>query len=85
MSKMTETENNEMRIGEVSTESVQGMVDFIYTGTIPANIGNLVGDLLHLADKYGLSCLKMACEKSLMDDLVVENAINTIIYAERWP
>ena len=80
---MTEKETNEMRIEDVSIESVQGMVDFIYTGTVPANIGNQVGDLLHLADKYGLGCLKRACEKILLDDLVVENAINTIIYAER--
>ena len=82
---MTKNENKEMRIEDISPKSVQGMVDFIYTGTVPANIGNQVGDLLHLADKYGLGCLKRACEKSLMDDLVVENAINTIIYAERWP
>ena len=84
MSKMTEEETNEMRIEDVSSEAVKGMVDFIYTGTITANIGSLVGDLLHLADKYGLGCLKRACEKSLLDDLVVENAINTMIYADRW-
>ena len=60
------------------------MVDYIYTGLIPTNIGDMAEDLLHLADKYGLGCLKRACEKSLLDDLAVENAINTMIYADRW-
>ena len=73
-----------MRIEDVSIESVQGMVDFIYTGTVPANIGNLVGDLLHLADKYGLGSLKKICERCLVDELAIENAVNTMIYADRW-
>ena len=43
-----------------------------------------MADLLHLSDKYRLDILKRACEKTLVDDLVVDNAINTIILADRW-
>ena len=80
---MTENEKKEMRIEDASPKAVQGMVDFIYTGTIPANISDMLEELLHLADKYGLNSLKKACEKNLMDDLAVENAISTFMYVDR--
>ena len=73
-----------MRIPDASSTSVEAMVKFMYTGCVPANISDMVADLLHLADKYGLECLKKACEKTLADDLTVENAINTIILTDRW-
>ena len=62
-----------MRIEDASPESVQGMVDFIYTGTIPTNISDMVEDILHLADKY---------ERCLVDGLTVDSAITTIIRAD---
>ena len=60
------------------------MINHIYSGTIPDNISDHVADLLNLSHKYELYSLKKACEKTLVDDLVVENAINTIILADRW-
>ena len=81
---MAELEKGELEIPDATPESVRGMINHIYTGTIPSNISDMVEDMLHLADKYGLAKLKKACEKSLMDDLAVENAVNTLILADRW-
>ena len=81
---MAELEKGELEIPDATPESVRAMIDHIYTGTIPSNISDMVEDVLHLADKYGLDKLKKACEKSLMDDLAVENVVNTLILADRW-
>ena len=81
---MAEMEKGVLEIPDATPESVQGMINFIYTGSIPSNISDMVEDLLHLADKYGLGRLKKACETCLVDDLAVENAVNTMIYADRW-
>ena len=81
---MAEKEKDQLTIPDASPESVEAMVKFMYSGSAPANISDMVADLLHLADKYGLECLKKACEKTLADDLTVENAMNTIILTDRW-
>ena len=43
-----------------------------------------MADMLHLAEKYKVGSLKKACENCLIDDLEVENAVNTIILVDRW-
>ena len=80
---MNEKDKNKLEINDASPEAVKVMLDYMYTGTVPTNISNIVVDLLHLADKYGLGSLKKACERCLMEDLCAENAVNTMIYADR--
>ena len=75
---MNEKDKNKLEINDASPEAVKAMLDYMYTGTVPTNISNIVVELLHLADKYGLGSLKRACERSLLDDLTVENAVNTM-------
>ena len=81
---MNEKEKNRLEITDASPESVKAMLDYMYTGTVPINISNIVVDLLHLSDKYGLGSLKKICERCLVDELAIENAVNTMIYADRW-
>ena len=81
---MLERNENKMEIKDASPEAVGEMINHIYSGVIPANIGDHVAELLHLSDKYRLNSLKRACEKTLVDDLVVDNAINLIFLADRW-
>ena len=80
---MTEARDNKMKIQDVSPEAVKGMVEFMYTGNTPSNIGDMVEDLLHLAEVYKVGSLKRACERRLLDDLAVENAVNTFILVDR--
>ena len=81
---MDEKTKNEVQIDDVSPESVRGLISYTYTGQVPTNISDHVADLLHLGDKYKIDSLKKACEKCLLDDLTVENTVNTFILVDRW-
>jgi len=83
-SKITEVQENRLEIEDASPESVKGMVSHMYTGSIPTNIGDIVAEMLHLAEKYKVGSLKKACENCLRHDLAVENAVNTIILVDRY-
>jgi len=47
-------------------------------------IGHKVAEVLHLAYKYDMPKLKKICEKTLMDDITIENAIDTLILVDRY-
>ena len=81
---MAEKVKNELVILDASPESVKEMISYMYTGKVPANISEIVADLLHLADKYEMASLKKACERCLLKDLAVENTVNTLILVDRW-
>ena len=81
---MEEKLKNEIKIKDSTPEAVKAMLNYIYTGQVADfNIGNIVADVIHLADKYDLPGLLKICEKTLLDDLVVENCINTFILVVR--
>ena len=81
---MEEKKKNELEIPDATPDSVRGMLNFMYTGKVPANISDIVTDLLHLADKYQLCSLKKTCEKCLLDDLTVDNTVGAIILVDRY-
>ena len=78
---MEEKLKNEIKIKDSTPEAVKTMLNYIYTGEV-TNIGNNVADVIQLADKYDLPGLRKICEKTLLDDLVVKNAINTFILVD---
>ena len=80
---MIEGNENKLTITDASPATVKEMVNYFYTGNLSCNIGNLLGELLHLAEKYRVGSLKRACETSLLEDLGVENSVNTIILVDR--
>jgi len=82
-SNMEEKSKNEIKIKDSTPEAVKTMLNYIYTGQV-TNIGNIVADVIQLADKYDLSGLQKICEKTLLDDLVVENCINSFILVDRY-
>ena len=80
---MSEVKDNQLRITDASPATVKEMIKYFYTGNLSSNISNLVDELLHLAEKYRVGSLKKACERSLLEDLGVENSVNTIILVDR--
>ena len=79
-SDMREKQDNVVTIDDSTPAAIETMLDYIYTGKVTADIGDILADVLQLADKYNLPGLpRKICEKILLDDLVVENAINTFI------
>ena len=79
---MSEVKENKLRITDASPVAVKKMVQYFYTGNL-SSISNLVDELLHLAEKYRVGSLERACERSLLEDLGVENSVNTIILVDR--
>ena len=82
-SNMEEKSKNEVKIKDSTPAAVKTMLSYIYTGQVTNNIGDIVAEVLQLADKYDLPGLKKICEITLLDDLVVENCINTFILVDR--
>ena len=80
---MSEKNKDELEIRDSTPEAVKAMLYHINTGGVPDNISDIVDKLLHLSVVYDLQSLKMACEKTLLDDLTTTNAINTLILADR--
>ena len=78
-SDMEERKNGEVKIDDSTPVAIKTMLTYMYTGKVSSNIGGIVEDVLHLANKYDLPGLKKICEKTLLHDLIVENAINTFI------
>ena len=76
---MAEKMKDELEIEDSSPAVVQEMINHIYTGDVPDNIGETVAELLHLSQQYELASLKKACEQTLVEDLIVENTINTLL------
>ena len=80
---MEEMKTNQLEIPDASPDSVRAMINFMYTGKVPSSLSGIVSDLLHLAEKYKLGSLKKSCERGLLDDLAIENTVNTLILVDR--
>ena len=80
---MEEKLKNEIKIDDSTPDAIKTMLKYIYTGQVTGNIGDILADVLQLSDKYDLPGLKKICEKTLLDDLVVKNAINTFILVDK--
>jgi len=68
-----------VEIVDSTPEIVGAMIYFMNNGVIPPNIDAISFDLIHLAQKYDLKDLLKACERSLVNNMAVENVINTLI------
>ena len=79
---MEEKLKNEIKIDDSTPDAIKTMLKYIYTGQVTGNIGDILADVLQLADKYDLPGLQKICEETLLDDLVVHNAINTLILVD---
>lgn len=56
--------------------SVKELLRFIYLGEIdPSSVSLYAKDLFIAAEKYGMTDLKQLCERHLVENLTVENAI----------
>ncbi|CAO2599069.1 Speckle-type POZ protein [Lemmus lemmus] len=76
-----ERRNNCVEIHDLEPEVFKAMMSFIYTGKEP-DLDSMADAVLAAADKYGLECLKILCERALFRDLSVENAAHTLFLAD---
>jgi len=73
-----EPQRKELKIDK-SPELVKAMLEFMAKGLIPDDISATAMDLIHVADMFGLNLLTVACENKLINDLSLDNALETLI------
>ena len=82
--EMLESKTKEIRITDISTEAIENMIRFIYTGVeFHYDDADLL-DLLKAADKYAVDDLKKNCEKSISKKLSIENCFKIIEAADKF-
>merc|ERR1719187_1445639 len=81
---MFETDMKEVCVPDANPTIVRVMLDYTYSGIVPANIGDIAPELIYVAEKYGLKLLTKACEEALVKDMTTENAVKTLILVDRF-
>ncbi|XP_021963604.2 TD and POZ domain-containing protein 1-like [Folsomia candida] len=73
---MKEAKERVIKIDDMTPQSVKELLRFIYLGEIdPSSVSLYAKDLFIAAEKYGMTDLKQLCERHLVENLTVENAI----------
>lgn len=80
-----ENQTNIIHIKDSDPSSVREFVKFIYTNELREDY-NLVqlGQLLHLADKYNIESLKIACERMLASLISVQNVTELAVLGKSY-
>jgi len=78
---MKEKHEKRVKIEDLSSEHVEGLLNFIYTDTVP-EITSVAPDLFVAAHKYNISKLIVLCEEAMVSDLKVENAAEFLMSAD---
>lgn len=77
---MEESLTGIIKIGDVSHDTLQVFVNYLYTAKASLD-EDLARDLLVLAEKYQVAHLKMYCEKYLISQIDKENCLSYYIFA----
>ncbi|XP_065203465.1 speckle-type POZ protein-like [Planococcus citri] len=77
---MQESRNSEVNISDISCEVFQEFLQYMYTDKTPDK--NMVKELLVVADKYQVDCLKLLCEEIILRQLSEKNALDLLYFAD---
>ena len=77
-----EAQTNTIDIVDFDYKTVKAMIDWIYDEYVPES--DLCVELLRAADKYQLDRLKFECERLLMNDVTLENVLDTLVIADKF-
>ncbi|KAJ8678607.1 hypothetical protein QAD02_014394 [Eretmocerus hayati] len=78
---MTESQENVVKITDVSFSVMKEVLRFAYTGEAE-NVDTLAKDLLAAADKYALDDLKNICENALFKSVNIDNVVEILNFAD---
>lgn len=81
---MTEKMKDEINIKDATPEIIEDLLDFLANGLIPKDFDSKAVEMIHVAEKYKLETLIVACENSLINNLSVDNVINTLINVDLY-
>ena len=78
---MKEKREKRVNIKDLSSDHVEGLLNFIYTDTVP-EITKLIPNLFVAAHKYNIPSLIVLCEGAMVSNLKVENAAEFLMLAD---
>lgn len=64
--------------------TIENLVTFIYTGSVPNQPPKQTDQLLIAAETYGVGGLKAWCEQELMASITIDSAISMLVLAHRY-
>ena len=67
-------QDDKVDMSDIAPDILEAMISFMYTGDV-ANVDSISHDLLPAAEEYRLSGLKEICERALLKNLKVDNAV----------
>uniref|UniRef100_A0A2C9TZG3 BTB domain-containing protein n=1 Tax=Manihot esculenta TaxID=3983 RepID=A0A2C9TZG3_MANES len=86
---MSESSSSDVSLTDVSLEAFKIMLDFMYSGEISLedskDFGNLLLQLLLLADKFGVTLLYQECCKTLLECLSEESVCPILLAVSSFP
>ncbi|XP_065204021.1 speckle-type POZ protein-like [Planococcus citri] len=77
---MQESRLNEVNISDISCQVFEEFLQYIYTDKTPDQ--KVVKELLVVADKYQVDCLKLLCEEMILKQLSEKNAFDLLYFAD---
>ncbi|KAG5671344.1 hypothetical protein PVAND_001547 [Polypedilum vanderplanki] len=80
---MSKNKSKTIRIKDVDGDTFLELLKFIYTREVE-NLKNVASSLIYAAEKYEINELKKLCTESLIENLSVDNALETLILADRF-
>ena len=81
--EMIEQKSGVVKIGDITLETVQELLRYIYTEQIP-KLDVLAFELLAAAEKYQLADLKERCERRLVSMTTLGKAVDMLNFAEKY-
>ncbi|XP_044010129.1 speckle-type POZ protein-like [Aphidius gifuensis] len=81
--QLKENKNNEVVIEDIEEDVFEEFLHFIYTGKSP-KIDKMPMELLAVAEKYQVDCLKHICEKVICESINVDNIAIILVCSDRY-
>ncbi|PPE01672.1 hypothetical protein GOBAR_DD01328 [Gossypium barbadense] len=84
--KAQPTDTDTITLSELSTEELESLLEFLYTGDLPADkFKNHVYALCAAADKYEIPYLQESCERYMLNSLNASNALDVLDISILYP
>ena len=82
--QMTEAIDNRTDIPDITVETLEAMLEFIYTGHVEEMDRDMAAELLAVAEKYDMQSMKISCSTELHHRLDTSNIVDTLRLARQY-
>ena len=80
---MNESSSGKINVPDADPSAFRSMLEFLYGGSSPKDLGIVAMDLFAIADKYDMRELAELCEAYILDNINADNVIDALLLAEQ--